>query len=120
MVLLAVMSLLADTFFKKIPTDEGKVETGQGRPVSVIVISDNNARELQSGLQAFLSQDYPAGYEVIVVVDKDEDGTGDVLKAYGNVENLYATFVPDSSRYMSRRKLAVTLGVKAASMSWLY
>lgn len=112
--LLAVISLLADTFSKKIPTCEDKIETGQGRPVSVIVISDNNARELQSGLQAFLSQDYPAGYEVIVVVDKDEDGTGDVLKAYGNVENLYTTFVPDSSRYMSRRKLAVTLGVKAA------
>ena len=74
---------------------------------------------MRTNLTAFLEQDYPAGYEVIVVIDKDEDGSGDVLKAYGSYPNLYTTFVPETSRYMSRRKLAITLGVKAAKNEWV-
>lgn len=112
---LAVLSLLTDTFFRKVPVNEDEaLETPESQPVSVVIIADNNADELRKNLPAFLSQDYPAGYEIIVAVEKDEDGTEDALKEYGSNPNLYSTFVPDSSRYMSRRKLAITLGVKAA------
>lgn len=69
---------------------------------------------MDNNLKYFLSQDYSAGYEIIVVVSRDEDGTADVLKTYNKYKNLYTTFVPETSRYMSRRKLAITLGVKAA------
>ena len=119
LLVLAVLSVLFDTFFRKLSA--GGLGGGgcDKRPVSVIVVADNNARELGSNLPAFLSQDYPEGYEVIVVVVKDEDGTGDVLKAFKGVPNLYTTFVPETSRYMSVRKLAVTLGVKAAKNEWV-
>lgn len=111
--LFALMSSFSDTFLRKISENEN-VESSEHKPVSVILISDNNSYELEKNLPVFLAQDYPAGYEIIVVVSKDEDGTRDVLKTFGKNENLYITFVPDSSRYVSRRKLAITLGVKAA------
>ena len=116
LVVLALLSSFLDTFFRKVHAG-GDGPSGPAtpcRPVSVIVVADNNAEDLRANLDSLLSQDYEPGYEVIVVVDKDEDGTGDFLKAYGKRPNLYTTFVPDSSRYMSRRKLAITLGVKAA------
>ena len=116
LVVLALLSSFLDTFFRKVRAG-GDGPSGPAtpcRPVSVIVVADNNAEDLRANLDSLLSQDYEPGYEVIVVVDKDEDGTGDFLKAYGKRPNLYTTFVPDSSRYMSRRKLAITLGVKAA------
>lgn len=116
LVVLALLSSFLDTFFRKVRAggDGPSGPTTPCRPVSVIVVADNNAEDLRANLDPLLSQDYEPGYEVIVVVDKDEDGTGDFLKAYGKRPNLYTTFVPDSSRYMSRRKLAITLGVKAA------
>lgn len=116
LVVLALLSSFLDTFFRKVRAG-GDGPSGPAtpcRPVSVIVVADNNAEDLRANLDSLLSQDYEPGYEVIVVVDKDEDGTGDFLKAYGKRPNLYTTFVPDSSRYMSRCKLAITLGVKAA------
>ena len=116
---LAVLSSFADSFFRKVFPNEGKPLTDvESQPVSVVIIADNNANELSKNLHAFLSQDYPAGYEVIVAVEKDDDGTEDVLKQYGSHPNLYSTFVPDTSRYMSRRKLAITLGVKPAKNEW--
>lgn len=116
LVVLALLSSFLDTFFRKVRAsgDGPSWPATPCRPVSVIVVADNNAEDLRANLDSLLSQDYEPGYEVIVVVDKDEDGTGDFLKAYGKRPNLYTTFVPDSSRYMSRRKLAITLGVKAA------
>lgn len=114
LVIFTLCSSLFDTFFRKLSDEEVTDGLEERKPVSVIIISDNNARELNDNLKFFLSQDYSASYEIIVVVSRDEDGTSDVLKSYGKHPNLYTTFVPDTSRYMSRRKLAITLGVKAA------
>lgn len=110
---ISLVSVLADTFFRKIRISASKVDNIQ-KPVSVVIVSDNNATELRNNLAAFLSQDYPSGYEVIIAVCKDEDGTKDVLKSFSDFKNLYSTFVPDTSRYVSRHKLAITLGVKAS------
>ena len=67
----------------------------------------------------FLSQDYPPGFQVIIVQEKSDSETDDIIKLHSSDERLYSTFVPDSSRYMSRPKLAVTLGVKAAKYDWV-
>lgn len=88
--------------------------------LSIILCVHDNARDLERHMPAILNQDYPAGFEVIVVESKGEDDTDDVLKQLKQTNsNLYTTFVPDSARYMSRPKLAVTLGVKAAKNSWI-
>lgn len=70
-------------------------------------------------LPAFLSQDYPGNFKVIVVAWKSDSDDEDVLKRYSSDPHLYTTYIPDSSRYMSRKKLAITIGVKAAQTEWV-
>ncbi|MBP5712258.1 MAG: hypothetical protein J6W77_04550 [Prevotella sp.] len=82
--------------------------------ISILITAHDNAMELDNHLPTLLSQDYPGIFEVIVVAEKGDGSTEDVLKRYLNNRLLYYTFIPDSSRYMSRKKLMITLGVKAA------
>ena len=68
----------------------------------------------------FLRQQYAADYQVIVVCQSTDGETLDFLKRTA-AENphLYYTYIPESSRYMSRKKLQITLGVKAAKHEWI-
>ncbi|MBR6937126.1 MAG: group 2 glycosyl transferase [Prevotella sp.] len=87
--------------------------------ISILITAHDNALELDNHLPTLLSQDFPGIFEVIVVAEKGDGSTEDVLKRYLNNRKLYYTFIPDSSRYMSRKKLMITLGVKAARYEWI-
>ena len=87
-------------------------------PVSIVITPHKNAYELERYLPLVLEQDYP-DFEVVVVIWKGDSETEDVLKRFADNPHLYYTYIPDSSRYMSRKKLAVTLGVKAAKNEWV-
>lgn len=90
------------------------VEESHLPKVSVIVCARNEQHNLQTYLHALLRQDYPA-YEVIVVNDGSQDDTQQVLEQYAlQHPNLYLTFVPCDARVMSSKKLALTIGIKAA------
>lgn len=121
-ILTAIITPLINIFFRK-PELRETVNEDNNRELpklSVIITSDNNAHELKENLETILEQDYPEGFEVIIVVEKKEDDTDELLKSFKKrYTNLYTTFVPDSSRYMSRKKLAVTIGVKAAKNEWI-
>lgn len=84
-------------------------------PVSVVVYSQADADALSELLPVLLSQDYPSPFEVVVV---NEGESADVRDAVSLLRmsnpNLYLTFTPDGVRSLSRKKLALTLGVKAA------
>ena len=88
-------------------------------PLSVILCARNEADNLRKALPAILEQDYPQ-FEVIVINDASTDETEDVL---GFMEekypHLYHSFTPDSARYISHKKLALTLGIKASKYDWL-
>lgn len=87
--------------------------------VSVIVCAHNESENLSNYLQALLTQDYPK-YEVIVVDDGSEDNTRDVIEQYMvNDSRLHMTFVPYGARVGSTKKLALTLGAKAAQYDYL-
>jgi len=89
-------------------------------PISIVMIVRNNAQELEAHLPMILAQDYPPGFEVIAVMSKSDDDTEIVLERMMREHPvLRTTFIPDSSRYMSRRKLGITLGVKAARNEWI-
>lgn len=91
------------------------------RPVTVIVTSSHEATNLRTLLPQILEQDYPAPMEVIVVDDDDDEGVtpGVVSQLQDVYSNLYMTYAPATSRNLSRKKLAITLGVKAARYDWL-
>lgn len=121
MLLLAIVSPLCNPFFRlpKKKEDDSAGEEKSAEPISVVIIAHDNAPELKKHLTTYLTQDYPAGYEVIVVADRNDPETEDIIKLYSKYENLYATYLPTSSYYISRRKLAITVGIKAAHNDWV-
>ena len=99
-----------------------KQAQGEGNtpPLSVIIVAKDSASDLRKNLPAILEQDYP-DYEVIVIYDRaDKDESEDVLKLLQDkYHHLYYTFIPDSARYISHKKLGVTMGIKASRHEWL-
>ena len=95
-------------------------------PLSVILAPHDEPEAIARNLPAIMSQKYPAGFQIIVVVEEGEGETEDMLKRFQQQLDkdpsdcsLYITYIPQSSRYVSRKKLAMTLGVKAAKTEWL-
>lgn len=88
-------------------------------PISVIICAREESENLRRNLTAVLEQDYPK-FEVIVINDGDTDESEDYLTLLEErYPHLYHSFVPGSSRYISRKKLAITLGIKASKYDWL-
>lgn len=83
-------------------------------PVSLIVYAKNESVNLKNHLPALLTQNYPE-YEVIVINDGSTDESDEVLKTFENeYKHLYHTYIPEEVKYLSRKKLALTIGIKAA------
>lgn len=81
---------------------------------SVIVYAHNDAEWLENFLPTMLHQDYP-DYEVIVVDDASTDTSRNLLSdMLTHYDNLHLTLTPDHTRGLSRKKLSLMLGIKAA------
>lgn len=112
--------------FRK-PADDDDGQLPADAPKLTIVLSPHDeADRLERNLPLLLGQKYPAGFQVIVVIDESAHDTEDLLKRMQaqldgshSDGSLYYTYIPDSSRYLSRKKLAITVGVKAASTEWV-
>ena len=118
-VLLAVLGSLINPFLRSLRFQ--KTETAENQPpVSILITAHDNLAELERNLPMFLRQQYTVDYQVIVVCQSTDGETQDFLKRTA-AENphLYYTYIPESSRYMSRKKLQITLGVKAAKHEWI-
>lgn len=82
--------------------------------VSVIVYSNNNPNNLVKNLPTILNQDYPL-YEVIVVNDgKNEDISDYIERLSLQHPNLHYSYTPDDAHNLSRKKLSLMIGIKAA------
>lgn len=87
--------------------------------VSVVVCARNEQENLQDYLHTLLNQAYPC-YEVIVVDDGSDDETKMILELYAQqYKHLYHTFVPQGVRVISTKKLALTIGIKAARYDYI-
>ena len=81
---------------------------------AVIVYSNDEAADLDVMLPQVLAQDYPAGFEAIVVNEGDSPAVRETVSTLQITHrNLYLTATPDGARNLSRKKLAITLGIKA-------
>lgn len=104
--------------FYKMPTS--KVIAGHTLPpVSVIICAKNEARNLEQFLPLVLQQDYPE-FQVIVINDCSDDDSEEVLQGLQSIyPHLYFTTVKKDPIYCHGKKLAVTLGIKAAKFEHL-
>jgi len=118
LLLFALVTPLLNPFFRRLKQQPTPTESNHCG-VTVLLVSNGDATALDEHLPIYLTQDYEGDYQVIVVAEKADLETGNVLKRYANDPRLYFTFVPESSRYMSKNKLAVTLGVKASRHEWI-
>lgn len=130
-VLLAVLGSLINPFLRSLrlnkeeePSAEGTTEDAAATqplpPVTILITAHDNLPELERNLHTFLEQKYPADYQVVVVCQSSDGETIDFLKRQSSENpHLYYTFIPESSRYMSRKKLQITVGVKAAKYEWI-
>ena len=89
-------------------------------PLSGILVAKDAASDLQKNLPAILEQDYP-DFEVIVIYEQSsDDNCEDVLKILQEkYPNLYHSFIPESARYISHKKLGINMGIKASHHEWL-
>lgn len=102
---------------EKQSTDEDVTEDKQG--ISVVIVEHDSAYRLSQVLPSFLSQDYEGDYQVIVVIDQNDSESEDVLKRHSDNPHLYYTMLPVTSRYLSRKKLGITIGMRAAKYDWV-
>jgi|WetSurMetagenome_2_1015567.scaffolds.fasta_scaffold43442_3 poly-beta-1,6-N-acetyl-D-glucosamine synthase len=83
-------------------------------PVSVIICARNEEDNLDAYLPVVLNQNYPK-YEVIVVNDCSTDNSEDVLKKYSEqYPHLKVSTIKEDKKFTHGKKLAVTIGIKAA------
>ncbi|MDA3952099.1 MAG: glycosyltransferase [Bacteroidales bacterium] len=83
-------------------------------PVSIVICARNEKENLEKYLPSILTQDYP-NYEVIVVNDCSEDESEFVLeRLQKKYKNLKVTTIKQDEKFYHTKKLALTIGIKAA------
>lgn len=88
-------------------------------PISIIIASHNEAENLRQFLPSVLNQDYPT-FEVIVINDRSVDDTDMIIAKFkGKYPNLKSTFIKDNGKLKHGKKLAITLGIKAAQYDYI-
>lgn len=85
--------------------------------VSVVVVAGDDATALEALLAKLFEQEWEGEMEVVVVNDGKNDDIKDVVTRIKHLQHrpdLFITFTPPGLRNISHRKLALTLGIKAA------
>ncbi|MBR5532281.1 MAG: glycosyltransferase [Bacteroidales bacterium] len=95
--------------------EKGKIWYSAAKPnVSVIVYCNDNFVDIERNVISFLEQDYP-NFEVVIVNDGSDNDLKDMVTLLKErYSNLSYTYVPEEAHSLSRKKLALTVGIKAA------
>ncbi len=106
--------LYNDEYAKSDNYNEDTVETIDYPSASIIVYGISNNELTLDYLESLCAQDYP-NYDVVLVMDATADNSAMIAEVCEQrFKNVYVTFIPPGSHNLSRRKLALTLGMKAA------
>lgn len=109
-----VQFLIYLVFFLRLAVHKPRLGTCD-EPVSVIIPARNEAKNLMNNLPYIMQQDYPAGYQVVVVNDASWDSTKEVLETMQKqYAALHVIHMEESDHYAGSKKFAVTLGIKGA------
>ncbi len=88
-------------------------------PVSIVICARDEENNLRNNLPIILEQAYP-NYEVVVVNDCSQDDTADVLSALQErYKHLKVTTIKLDEKFSHGKKLALTIGIKAASHDFM-
>lgn len=106
------------TVDNSVDTDNSKASDSQDQSswkpeVSIVAYIHRDEENLSEYIDLLLSQQFRR-MEVVLVCDASAEATAMISERFENVRNLHITFVPPGSHNLSRRKLAQTIGIKAA------
>lgn len=88
--------------------------------VAIVLTAYNQADRLEEILPLYLQQSYQGRFEVVVVDQRSNDDTLDVLTRLAlQYQNLRFSTLPATTRQIEPRKLALTLAIKAAHSEWV-
>jgi cellulose synthase/poly-beta-1,6-N-acetylglucosamine synthase-like glycosyltransferase len=107
-------------YYRKVLAQNRKIRKGKYSfsekrpPVSVIICAKNESDNLRNFLPSVLTQDYP-NYQVVVVNDGSSDESEQILALFSKeYPHLYHTYLPEEAKFISTKKMALTVGIKAA------
>ncbi len=99
---------------------EAQERTDAKPKVSIVIPACNEAANLETNLPKYLRQKYSGAFEVIVADENSNDETMLVVQRLKEKSsNLRTTFIPATARNIAPRKLAITLGIRAARSEWV-
>lgn len=81
--------------------------------LSVVLYSEGHEEEILDCVTRLSTQDYP-DYELIIVCRATMESRNILAARLTEFPNVYVTFIPQGSHNLSERKLAITIGLKAA------
>lgn len=89
--------------------------------LTIVVPVINEREPLKPLLQRLITQKYADAYEIIVADECHSPEVEALCESLQRTDfhNLRYTFVPNTSRYIELRKLAITLGIRAARSEWV-
>lgn len=125
LILFSLITPLLNPFFRKIRSSEIKNNNDGNNnnttvKISVLLLAYDYTQELQSCISAVLGQNYnQEDFEIIVIIEKGDICAETVLNNFHYDKRIHVTFIPSKTLFMSRQKLAISLGVKAAHNEWI-
>ena len=101
--------------FLRLPLYNKKKKKASSAGISVIICAKNEEKNLRQFLPLVLQQDYRE-FEVVVVNDSSSDNTEELLmELSAQFKQLRYTSIPADDKLRRGKKLALTIGLKAAS-----
>lgn len=92
--------------------------------ISIVVAARNEAENIADCIEALLAQDYPSDkYEIIVVDDRSEDRTAEIVKKYAEShENLRLLQVPpdDPQEPLVGKKNAINMAIESSENELIF
>lgn len=87
--------------------------------VSVLVCAKNEAENLKEFIPKIISQDYPK-FEIILINDDSSDATLEIMQQFeATHDTIKVVNVKHNDAFLSTKKYALTLGIKASSYNFL-
>lgn len=106
-------------FYSRLAFIKQKPKRSKKTPVSIIICAKDEAPNLKENLPSILDQDFD-DFEVIVVNDCSQDETAAVLENFeARYKHLKVTTIKKDPKFSHGKKLALTIGIKAAKNEWL-
>ena len=111
---LAVLLFFHLVIFSRLAFKKPQVQPDRALPISVVICARNEARSLEELIPILMDQDH-ADFEVVIVNDRSEDDTGEILQwMKPKYERLRIVNIQADEKFSYGKKIALGVGIRAA------